>query len=65
MITSFDNLLYPLMGVLGTSVCPFAMFLRVFRSLLGLLEPLCGLLGWSWRLFGWSGRVFKLFDNIF
>ena len=36
-------------------MCSFALLLRVFRSLLGLLEPLCGLLGWSWRLFGWSG----------
>ena len=36
-------------------MCPFVMLLRVFRSLLGLLELLCGLIGWSWGLFGWSG----------
>ena len=39
----------------------FALLLRVFRSLLGLLEPFGGLLGWSWKLFGWFGGVSKTF----
>ena len=46
-------------------MCPFAMLLRVFRSLLGLLAPLCGLRGWSWGLFGWSGGYLELFKTYF
>ena len=46
-------------------MCSFALLLRVFRSLLGLLEPLGGLLGWSWKLFGWFGVSLKHLKTFF
>ena len=65
MRTTFGILLYPLRGTWNVCVCSFALLLRVFRSLLGLLEPLGGLLGWSWKLFGWFGGVLKTPLNFF